>query len=325
MAYAQGDIILRDHYNTFATGNADGTANHAVANINTVWGTGNGDKGYGQSTVLTAVSAGDTVTATQWSTLIARLNSTLTHQSGSGSGITAPVSGDIIAYLSTLSGKVTDAYNNRLLFNSTRGTPATSAFAAGTWNSLTPTSFQQVRTVTFGSGDQARYFFNAGGRISLGWAVTNGTNNNKETAWTNLLGTKLLGLNFDQSTSGRTGTGGTLTTNGSSIGYWDLTTSDQTLIKLTDDTAAYTTNYVEVLVKSNGVQGSNADVGSVITFTINYVDNATDSTQDLGVPPVSNTLDAINMSIDCEVTITPPETSNLSVSWGTPSSAATVN
>lgn len=325
MAYAQNDLILRDHYNTFATGSADGTTDNNVANINTVWGTGSGDKGYGQSTVLTAVSAGNTITATQWSTLIARLNSALTHQAGSGSGITGPVAGDLIAYISTLSGKITDAYNNRLNFNSTRGSASTTNYD-GTWNVSSPTTFQQVRTVTFASGDAARYFFNAGGRIGITLSVpSGGTDNPKETDWTALVGSGVATLNFDATTSARTGTGYTLTTDGSAIGYWDLTVSNQTLIKLTSTTAAYTSNYVEILVSSNGAQGSNADKGSVITFTINYVDGAADDQEDTTVPPIPNTLDQINMTMRAAVTITPPETTNLSNSWGTVTPAATVN
>lgn len=316
MAYITGDVILRDHYNIFATGGADGTATHAVANINTIWGTGLGDKGYGQSTVLTAVLAGDIVTATQWSTLISRLNSLLTHQAGSGSGITSPTAGATIAYLSTLSTNITTATSNRLLFNSTRGTPATTALSS-VWTSATPTTFQQTRTITFASADQARYFFNAGGRIGITWSVVGGADNNKEIAWTSLLATKLATLNFDQSTNARTGTGGTLTTDGSALGFWDMLVTDQTLIKLTDTTAAYTTNYVEVLCKVSGVAGSNGGLGTTLTFTINYNDLAADTTQDLGVPPVGNTLDAITMTISADVVITPPETTNISNTWGT--------
>jgi hypothetical protein len=314
MAYQTGDLILRDHYNTFATGSATGTANNAVANINTVWGVGSGNKGYGQSTTLSAVNTGDTVTATQWSTLLSRLNSILTHQAGSGSGITSPTAGSIITALSTLQTNVTNAFNNSANFNSTRGTPATTSLGA-TWNTATPTTFQQVRTVTFASSDQARYFFNAGGRIALSFSVTNGADNAKETAWTSLLGTKLATLNFDFSTSGRTGTGGTLTTNGSAIGFWGLTTSNQTLIKLTDTTAAYTTNYVEVLVNISGTTGSNGGLGNVITFTINYNDAAADT----GAPG------AINMTINADVVVTPPETTNLTNTWGSVTAASTLN
>lgn len=315
MAYAQGDIILRDHYNLFATGSSGGTPNNAVANINTLWGTGFADAGYGQSGSLAAVAAGDTVTATQWSTLISRLNTMRTHQTGVGSGLSSPVTGDIITYLGTLNSSISSAYNDRLAFNSLRGTPSTTNYDA-TWNSATPTTFQQIRTVSFSDGDKARYFFNAGGRITLTFSVpSGGSDTTKETAWTSLLGSKLASLHFDQSTSTRTGSGGTLNIDGSSLGYYDMTTSNQTLIRLVDTTTAYTGNYVEVLARSNGSSTANGDKGNVLTFTINYVDGAQDTFAG-----------AINMSVRAAVTITPPTTSaGLSDSWGTITPATTLN
>jgi hypothetical protein len=63
MAYTSGDTILDDHYNDFAT------------SVNAIWGTGTGDSGYGESSTVSAVSAGATITATQWTTLLARISS----------------------------------------------------------------------------------------------------------------------------------------------------------------------------------------------------------------------------------------------------------
>jgi hypothetical protein len=258
------------------------------------------------------------VTATQWSTLIARLNTILTHQAGAGSGVTSPVSGDLVAYLSTLSGKVTDAYNNRLNFNSTRGSASTTNYDA-VWTSATPTTFQQVRTVTFVDADAARYFFNAGGRIGIGLSIpAGGTDNTKETSWGTLL-SSVGTLSLDALTSVRSGTGNTLTTDGSAIGFWDLTGTDQTLIKITNLVSPYNTNYVEVLCKVTGTAGANGGLGTTITFTINYNDAAADST---GTGQFN---DGISMTMRAAVTVTPPETVNLTSTWGTPTPAATVN
>lgn len=68
MAYQSGDIILDDHYNGFRN------------TVNNVWGTGSGDRGYGQTSVVAAVAAGATITATQWSTLLSRISSAASHQ-----------------------------------------------------------------------------------------------------------------------------------------------------------------------------------------------------------------------------------------------------
>lgn len=81
MAYTQFDKILADHYNTFVAGAGTfGIIDHNTANIDTVWGEGNNDKGYGQSTVLAQVPIGTVVSATQWSTLITRMLAAGDHQ-----------------------------------------------------------------------------------------------------------------------------------------------------------------------------------------------------------------------------------------------------
>ena len=61
MAYQTGDNILDTHYNDFGT------------SVNALWGTGTGDAGYGESTTVSTVSDGDTITAAQWSTVLSRI------------------------------------------------------------------------------------------------------------------------------------------------------------------------------------------------------------------------------------------------------------
>ena len=119
MAYSQGGLIDAADYNGFIGTSPSSTANK----LNTVWAVGNGNAGYGQTAIAQVSSAG-LVTATQWATLINNLNSTLTHQSGSGSGISAVTSGSTINYLSTLSTNITTAYTNRSNFT-TQGTTTT--------------------------------------------------------------------------------------------------------------------------------------------------------------------------------------------------------
>jgi hypothetical protein len=314
MTYSAGNTIVALDYNTFAQGGA--SPNNGVANINTVWGVGNSDKGYGQSTTLSTVTAGNTILASSWSTMITRLNSILTHQSGTGSGITAPSAGGTITALANLSTKITDAYNNRLLFNNTRGTPSTTNYDA-TWNAANPTTFQQIRTVTFQSGDKARYFFNAGGVLGISLSVpAGGGSNSKETAWGNMLASKLGTLTFGYTSNSRSGTGGTLSIDGSALGYYDMTTTNQTLIRITETTSPYTANTLTISAKTNGPQGSNADNGTVVTFTIDYNDASSDA---------GGSEDDINFTVRAAVVITPPETTNLTDTWSTVSSATSLN
>ena len=72
MTYSVGGLIQATDYNGFADTTAGG-------NVNVMWGTGTGDAGYGQSTTLSTVSAGGTVTATQWADLVNRIQSIANH------------------------------------------------------------------------------------------------------------------------------------------------------------------------------------------------------------------------------------------------------
>ena len=332
MPYSSGGLIVSLDYNTFAQGGA--AVNHSVANINTIWGVGSGDKGYGQSTTLaTVATTTDTVTATQWSTLIARLNSILTHQSGAGSGISAPTAGATVTYLNTLSTNITTAFNNRLNA-ATNATDVTgTAPAATVWNTATPTTQQIIRTATWANADQARYFFNAGGKLILTFSVTNTLGNSKGADWASLLNTKLATIVVGGYSNGRTGTGGTTTATNTGIGYWNAGTTNNSMITLTSasGTADYGTNSVAIGIKTNGVQGANGDVGTVLTFQIDLTDSAADTnTAPPGIPvyspagtaPTQGSFnDSLNLSIVTNITIRPPETTNLPTAISNPTIA----
>lgn len=306
MTYSQGGLIQATDYNTFAQGGS--SVNHGVANINTVWGVGSGDKGYGQSSTLSTVAATNSVTATQWSTMIARLNSILTHQSGSGSGISAPTAGNTITFLSTLSSNTTTSFNNRLNFSS-NGTDATATGSVNSSWTTNGTALTVTRTATFGSADQARYFFNTGGKLIVNFGGTNNAGNSKGNDWVDLLGTKLDTIIIGGYTNSRGGSGGSVTSSDTAIGYWNAGTTNNKILELTSNsgTADYGSNKVEVFLKTNGAQGSNGDVGNVVSLILTVTDVAADSFDD-----------AINVTINTTWTKRPPETSNLTDVWGTP-------
>ena len=272
MSYAQGNLIEATDYNTLTGGTAaSGTPNR----LNTVWSTGSGSTGYGQTAVAN-VAVSSTVTATQWASLINSLNSTLTHQSGSGSGISAPVAGNKIDYLSTLQSSITTAYTNRLTFasNSAVITNVSSLAAYAAWTSTTTTSTLNRSfgaRATFASADQARYFFNAGGRLKFNTSAVNnlGAGSRSEAVvalFTNLGG---IGLFASNGSAGRTGTSGTLGTNLTTTGYYQLTTGNVTHVSVTSTTTNYTTDTATITVKTNGLVGSNNDNGTQIEFWTN--------------------------------------------------------
>ena len=324
MSYSSGGLIQASDYNGFV-----GTSPSATPNtINTVWAVGSGAWGYGQ-TALNSVSSTGLVTATQWASAINTLNSIYTHQTGSGTGITAPTSGSLAAYLSTFSTSINTAYTNALTF-SLQGSTVTNANIAASdisANTANPVSFTIKRTATFSSADQARYFFNAGGQLNYTIAgVSNNDGTSRSGDLVTLLATNLKGITaFRANTNGgRTGTGGTQNTNATTVGYYGITTSNTTIQQITSTTTGYTNDYANVVVNTNGVQGSNNDNGTVVTFYLNVYSA---SRPTLPAPPANPTgtgttttnivvNDTINVTIQHHIDIVYPEATNLSNVWG---------
>jgi hypothetical protein len=308
MSYSSGGLIEATDYNGFVGTSPSSTANQ----INTIWAVGNGQNGYGQ-TALSQVSATGLVTATQWATAVNTLNSIKTHQTGTGTGIGAPTAGSLVSYLSTFSSSLNTAYTNKLSAASQGTTTTGTTFSPvlSALNTNLAQSFTITRTATFASADAARYFFNAGGQLNF--VISSAVNNDATSRSGDLV--TLAATNFGGfsafravSGGGRTGTGGTVVTNSTTIGYYNLTTTNQTLVNITSATVGYTSDFATLVVKSNGVQGTNADVGTVITFTLTLSSAARTA-------PAFN--DSINVTVNHRVDVVYPETTNLTSSWGT--------
>jgi len=323
MSYAKGDKIDASDYNNLIGTSPSSTTNR----INTVWSVGSGSAGYGQ-TALSQVSTGSTITATQWASLINTLNSMRTHQSGSGSGISAVTAGQKIDWISTLETQIASAYTNRLSFASnsavTAGSALSSAWTVTVANpgSNPPAGGSSVTNVVrsfgaraaFASADQARYFFNAGGRLKLNLS---GTQNASTTSRTNQI-ISLLGYaggvaTFGANTNGgRTGTGATVVTNNTAIGYHTSTyNSNVTIVDITSTTANYTSDKIYVYVNCNGTQGSNNDKGLNVDF---WVQIQSFSGGDNGTFGFN---DSFGVNVIRTIDVSPPSTTNLSNTWGT--------
>jgi hypothetical protein len=166
---------------------------------------------------------------------------------------------------------------------------------------------------TFASADQARYFFNAGGRLKLNLSATQ---NSSTTARTNEIislvgfagGVATFGANTN---GGRTGAGATLVTNDTTDGYWTSTfNSNNTIIDITSTTTNYTSDKIYVYVNPNGNQGSYNGNGANVDFwtviqTFSGGDNGTYSFDD-----------SFGVNVIRTVDISWPETTNLSNTWG---------
>lgn len=306
MTYSAGNTIVDDDYNIFATGNAAGTGDDSVANINTIWGSGTGDKGYGQSTTLPAVAAGATVSATSWANLVARNASLASHQGTTITAISAPSAGDTISAYAALSANVTAVFNARNNAAAEGSDASVTTSSTSGWN----TSSTLSKTITFASAAQARYFFNAGGQIRLSWSRSGGTTSTQNTTWSDLLtasGTLVLtGAAASKTINSVAYTGltkiggsGTPTTLTTTEGYYALDGTPSLNFKQIP-TGTYGANEIEV---------SYSVSGAVLTI---YTDLSDDYT-----PPDPASPDLIDGTLSQITTVRPPSTANISDTWGT--------
>lgn len=316
MTYAQGGLIQAVDYNTFAQGGASPDNN--VANINTIWGVGTGDKGWGQSTTVTPVSVAATVTATQWSTLFSRFTSSASQTNTTVTAVANPVTGDTIDFKNNFSTNLSSVFTNR---NNAVGVGTTiTANGVATRSTAWATSLTATHTITFASANAMRYFFNGGGRITWTGARSGGSVSDKNTSWTNLL-TACGTLNWTTGTSTQTiagtsytgttkiGGSGTPTTLLTTVGFYDFLTTDQEVFKQFSSTYLYTVNFVSINVKVNALPGS----GTVMTLTVLFSDVEAD--------PEEN----VDGTLTSTITAVAPSTTYLTeASWGTPTLASSI-
>ena len=316
MAYTQFDRILADHYNTFVAGAGTfGITDHDTANLNTIWGNGFNDKGYGQSTVLSQVPVSTVVSATQWSTLITRMLASANHQvtsladmPGVGGGGPAITGGDLITAIAAMQSNIDDIFANKLNHIAPNTTQVETASGASSWEA----SSTHTINVQFTSGDAARYFFNAGGNIAITMGRTGGTSNAKNDSWDDEAGAGVLPesgiVEFGAHGTVKNGGSGTLNVDyfvEAAIGYYEISASPiQVFQQFVIGGGVYGTNNALVEVQTNGVQSSSGDNGSLLTFIVTLSDDAAD-------PP------AVDGTTSVTATVNFPATTYLTeASWG---------
>jgi len=301
MAYSTGGTILDDHYNGF------------VSDINTVIGPASGNNGWGQST-LSSVSAGSTITATQWNTLLNQLEAAGSHTATSGVSYSTISAGNTITALSDISTDITNITSNRGDVHAHGTNIAGNKNHTSSWN----TELTFTATTTFSSDANAHEFFNAGGQIGINFTTAN-SSGSKNTGWANLcsaVGTIWLssaGPSGPATTVSLAGTSyqgvdkkggsGSVTTE-TNKGFHDLTSSNQELFKQYDATYLYTSNYIRILYKYSG---------NVVTMTVKCRDDANTS----GNPGATQD-ETVTADINCVMTCRQPSTSYITNNWGTP-------
>ena len=127
MTYTSGSLIQATDYNGFVSTTVG-------ANVNATWNTT-----YGQSAIAT-VAATNTVTATQWASLVNTITSVAAHQNTTITSRAAPTTGQTISILAAVNTDITNCYTNRY-----------NAYAVGTqFTGWTGTNSKLTQTGTSG-------------------------------------------------------------------------------------------------------------------------------------------------------------------------------
>ena len=325
MTYSSGGLIQASDFNTFQT------------NLNAIWSPGTGDSGWGQ-TAISAVSTSGVVTATNWSTLVANLATAGSQTSTTITSRAAPTAGTLISILANVSADITSCTTNRANAAST-GTEV--GYASGTTSKTTATgagttawTITFTHTVTFGSADATRYFFNAGGRIRLQFGKSS-TGTDIDADWntfagypgslylTGIAGSKTIAAVAYTGTTRIGGSGGTQTTLSTATGWYALTGTPTTIFLLTNNNAPYTGETIGVTATAT----SSTVLTLVTTWTQPAVSGAGQTNNITGgtAPALGATSIGAATAPTTLCTYFPPSTAQgLSATWGTPTIAASV-
>ena len=293
MTYSSAGLIQATDYNGF------------VSTLNSVW-----NSLWGQSAVGT-VSAGGTVTATQWASLAGTITNAYIHESGSNPSVSSPSAGQTIGIITNLSTAVsyitTYPYNCYASGSSTTAT--TTAGAKGSANAAW--SIVWNGTVEFASTTQRDYYFNAGGRVFLNFTKTS-TGTTNDPTW-NALAAACNQLSFTSTSTSKViagvtyngtnkqGGSGTPTILRTDVGYAQLSQGSYTTIfQQYYPTYPYTGSYIQVQA---------GKIGNSVWFITTWYQ-----------PASGYAFEAVNISAGAGLTMTqyPPETTYISASWGTP-------
>jgi len=320
MTYSSGGTIQATDYNGFVSTTAN-------ANINATWSTT-----YGQ-TALSTVSAGGSVTATQWASLNNTLTSLGNHQATALTSRSSPTAGSTITVLSNLNSDIGNCWTNRYSayasgaqYTAWTGTSSKTTATGSGANSWTITF---THTVTFANTTAATNFFNSGGYLKIQQNKSSiGTDADSE--WNNLATNVVGTVYFTSDGSSKViasttylgtkvvGGAGTPTTLLSGTGFNQLTTTPVIIWKQLDNTYSYTSNYIQTAASYTG---------SVITLTTTWFD-AGDATPFGSTNNISGGTATTGITFGtapaCVVTYFAPETTYLTNTWGTPTVAASV-
>jgi len=328
MTYSSGGLIQASDFNGFVSTGSP--------NINNIWSTGSTDSGWGQS-ALSTVSVGGTVTATNWASLVNTLASMGSQTATTITSRSAPTAGQTISVLAAVATDITNCNTNRANAAAVGSTSSTwtgaSAKTTTTGTGTAAWTITWTQTITFPSADQARYFYNAGGRVYLTMNKSS-TGLDSDADWntfigkvgtisvTGIAGAKSLAGTSYTGTTRTGGTGGTQTTLSTATGWYALTAgaAATTIFQLNDTVSPYTSDTVIVTAAKNLAATT---LTLVTTWNSNSRAGAGQSTNISGGTDTASPFTTYGTAPTVLCRFVPPATTYLTNSWGTPTVAST--
>lgn len=241
-----------------------------------ILGNGAGSKGYGQTVYSNSVTAGQVIEKGQWDALRFDIYNCILHQTGNDSppltdiplnAVITDDAGDALKNYDYYSDVIT---NNRfdIAVGQFGSTPKVSDDTSSTWSSSATTEL----TVTWTDADDARHFFNSGGKIRI---TTNFTPNalsptQQSNAWKNLIDEVIIDFSARPENP---------------INYYSLTNSFQTYSQKSSSTP-YSANYYGLKAKVD-VPDNSLGTATVLTISLELIDNYVD----LGAPAPGDLVD----------------------------------
>ena len=267
---ATGDLISAADYNNIR--------NKIIGII----GPGSGQSGYGQIIQSSAVTADSIISKAQWDRLRYDIYNALIHQTGSVPSINEVTQNSVIRYGASHPVFQYDTLADQAITNKFNIGGGRFAIEAGTVASRTTAWTAAVSTtvtVTFSTADQARYFFNSGGKLTLASSRTGGSSTAQNDSWSNLLSAAGI-RTFDAISS--------------TINFYNLTNVDQ-LLYSTTASIPYAANSYQIRVRGD-VANNSAGGARIITFTVSWSDPYVDS--DPSNPPPDQIDGTLSLTVE---------------------------
>jgi len=218
--------------------------------------------GYGQLLVSSDVATGQNITKDQWDALRFDILNARIHQDGVTPSIVEAVRGESIRFGASHPNTAYDAQSDTAItnkFNLGAGQFVIDSGTVQTRSTAWNTSVSATATITFGSSNFSRWFFNSGSKLRINSTRSGGAATAQNSAWSNLLNSVGI-IEFGGNTS--------------PIGFYSLTNVNQ-ILRTQTSTSPYSSNSFTVQVRSNVTNNSNGGATQLI-FSLSWVDGYTD-------------------------------------------------